>query len=90
MSYALFGCSDGQLPLYYERYEGNRNDAKQFSAMIRRFHEWFREISGADASTRALTVVFDQGNHSSENFALLDPLGLHFGQARSSWMDIKT
>ena len=78
VSYALFCCSDSQLPLYYELYEGNRNDAKQFSAIIGRFHAFFREISGVEASTQALTVVFDKGNNSAENFALLDHLGLHF------------
>lgn len=78
VSYALFCGSDGQLPLYYELYEGNRNDAKQFSAIIERFHAFFREISGVDASPQALTVVFDKGNNSAENFALLDRLGLHF------------
>ncbi len=78
VSYALFCCSDGQLPLYYEIYEGNRNDTKQFRAIIGRFHEWFREVSGADAPIPVLTVVFDKGNNSSENFALLDHLGLHF------------
>lgn len=78
VSYALFCCSDGQLPLYYELYEGNRNDAKQFSAIIGRFHAFFREVAGADASPQALTVVFDKGNNSADNFALLDHLGLHF------------
>lgn len=78
VSYALFCCSDGQLPLYYDIYAGNRNDAKQFRAIIGRFHEWFREVSGTDAPSRALTVVFDKGNNSADNFALLDQLGLHF------------
>jgi transposase len=30
VSYALFCCSDGHLPLFYDVYEGNRNDARQF------------------------------------------------------------
>lgn len=76
VSYALFCCSDGQLPLYYDVYEGNRNDAKQFSAIIERFQAFFRDVSSAP--TPVLTVVFDKGNNSAENFALLDRLSLHF------------
>lgn len=78
VSYALFCCSDGQLPLYYDVYPGNCNDAKQFRAVIGRFQKWFCAVSGTDAPLRSLTVVFDKGNNSAENFALLDQLGLHF------------
>ncbi|MFU8832304.1 MAG: IS1634 family transposase [Wenzhouxiangella sp.] len=78
VSYALFCCSDGQLPLYYDVYEGNRNDARQFSQIIERFHAFFQSLSPTSAPKPALTVVFDKGNNSAENFALLDRLGLHF------------
>ena len=30
VSYALFCAADGQLPLFYEVYEGNRNDSGNF------------------------------------------------------------
>lgn len=30
VNYALFCRADGQIPLYWETYEGNRNDARPF------------------------------------------------------------
>lgn len=78
VSYALFCCSDAQLPLYYELYQGNRNDAKQFREIIERFHRFFADLSPRQSNPPALTVVFDKGNNSTENFALLDRLKLHF------------
>lgn len=78
VSYALFCCGDGQLPLYYDVYEGNRHDAQEFSAVIQRFEAFFRDLAGAQAQPAALTVVFDKGNNSADNFALLERLQLHF------------
>ena len=46
MSYALFCAADGQLPLFYDVDEGNRNDARQFSLVLSRFHHFFRELAG--------------------------------------------
>ena len=37
VSYALFCVADGQLPLFYEVYEGNRNDSRQFPLVLERF-----------------------------------------------------
>jgi transposase len=77
VSYALFCCADGQLPLYYEVYEGNRNDAKQFPLMLERFRRFFRQLSGA-AEKPDITVIFDKGNNSKGNFHLLDDLQLSY------------
>jgi len=78
ISYALFCCADGHVPLFYDVYEGNRNDVKQFSLMLRRFHSFFKELSADNSSTPDTTVIFDKGNNSAENFALLDLVGLDF------------
>lgn len=78
VSYALFCCADGHVPLFYDVYEGNRNDAKQFSLMLRRFHSFFKELSADNSSTPDTTVIFDKGNNSADNFALLDSAGLDF------------
>ena len=78
VSYALFCCGDSQLPLYYDLYEGNRHDAREFSAVIQRFEAFYRDVAGAQAQPGGLTVVFDKGNNSADNFALLDRLQLHF------------
>lgn len=77
VSYALFCCADGQLPLFYDVYPGNRHDAKQFPQMLQRFHEFFRELSGQPSAPET-TVVFDKGNNSEDNFRLLDQLELKF------------
>jgi len=78
ISYALFCCADGHVPLFYDVYEGNRHDVKQFPLMLRRFHSFFKELSGNDGSTPDTTVIFDKGNNCADNFALLDSAGLDF------------
>lgn len=78
ISYALFCSADGQLPLFYEVYEGNRHDAKQFPLMVQRFGRFLRELSGGDGRAPDTTLVFDKGNNSEANFTWLDTLDLHF------------
>ena len=34
VSYALFCTTEGHLPLFYDVYEGNRNDAKEFPQVL--------------------------------------------------------
>jgi transposase len=78
VSYALFCTADGQLPLFYDVYEGNRNDSRQFSLVLTRFHEFFRELAGRGTVVPETTLIFDKGNNSADNFRLLDSLALKF------------
>jgi transposase len=78
VSYALFCAADGQLPLFYDVYEGNRNDARQFSLVLSRFHRFFRWLAGEATAVPETTLIFDKGNNSAENFSLLDSLRLKF------------
>jgi transposase len=80
ISYALFCSKDGNVPLYYDLYEGNRNDARQFPLMIERFRGFLGAMSPTIAKDCAsgVTVVFDKGNNSKENIRLLDELKLNF------------
>jgi len=78
VSYALFCAADGQLPLFYDVYEGNRNDSRQFALVLDRFHQFFRELAGGAAGVPETTLIFDKGNNSAENFSLLDSLKLKF------------
>jgi transposase len=78
VSYALFCAADGQLPLFYDVYEGNRNDSRQFSLVLSRFHQSFRELAGGATGVPETTLIFDKGNNSAENFGLLDTLSLKF------------
>lgn len=77
-SYALFCCEDGHLPLFYDVYEGNRNDAKQFPRMLQGFHAFLNEVTGGAGPLPETTVIFDKGNNSRGNFALIDELKLKF------------
>lgn len=77
ISYALFCCQDGPLPLYWSLYEGNRTDVRQFPLMLTRFHDFFRELSGG-APAPETTLIFDKGNNSEKNFRLLDRLKVKF------------
>lgn len=71
-SYALFCSADSHIPLFYNLYEGNRNDAKQFSKMLEQFHSFLEETFGADVVQPKTTLIFDKGNNSKDNFVLLD------------------
>src|SRR5208337_4865557 len=63
---------------FYEVYEGNRNDAKQFPRMLQAFHDFVKEVTGQAGPLPETTVIFDKGNNSRENFALIDELKLKF------------
>jgi transposase len=78
VSYALFCTTDGHLPLFYEVYEGNRNDAKEFPQVLERFQRWLKERAGSTWSATKPTLIFDKGNNSADNFALIDALELPY------------
>lgn len=78
VSYALFCCEDGHLPLFYDVYEGSRNDAKQFPRMLQAFHAFLKVVTGRPGPLPETTVIFDKGNNSRDNFALIDELNLKF------------
>jgi len=78
VSYALFCTTDGHLPLFYEVYEGNRNDAKEFPQVLAKFQRWLKERAGSTWSATKPTLIFDKGNNSADNFALIDSLELPY------------
>ena len=78
ISYALFCSADGHMPLYYDVYEGSRNDAKQFPLVLKRFHAFLSELSDKECRPPDTTLIFDKGNNSADNFALIDSLQLDF------------
>jgi len=77
ISYALFCCADGHTPLFYDVYEGNCNDSKQFKQVLGSFHKFFREITGK-LKVPETTIIFDKGNNSPDNFEILDEMKVHF------------
>jgi transposase len=78
VSYALFCCADGHLPLFYDVYEGNRNDAKEFPAMLERFNAFLKEGGQGPCRPQDTTIIFDKGNNSPANFALIDEMEVRF------------
>jgi transposase len=78
VSYALFCHAESQVPLYYEVYDGNRHDTKQFPVMIERFHDFLSDSFGNTPQSPQLTLIFDKGNNSQDNFRLIDTLKLHY------------
>ena len=77
VNYALFCTTDGQIPLKYEVYEGNRHDSKQFPKMLKNFNHFIEKISGKKKNINT-TLIFDKGNNSPDNIELLDNQKLHF------------
>jgi transposase len=78
VSYALFCTTDGHLPLFYDVYEGNRNDAKEFPRVLERFQRWLVQRADPGCTTPKPTLIFDKGNNSADNFALIDSLQLPY------------
>jgi transposase len=75
---------DGGIPLTWHAYPGDRPDVTQFPEMIsqlRRRHEAITAAAGVPASGDGpadMTVVFDAGQNSGDNFAHLAKTGLHY------------
>jgi transposase len=78
VSYALFCTTDGHLPLFYDVYEGNRHDAKEFPQVLEKFQCWLKAQAAAGETPAKPTLIFDKGNNSAENFALIDALALPY------------
>jgi len=76
VSLALLAAADGHVPLLHELYPGNVPDSKEFAAVHARLAERCRALAG-DGATE-VTLVFDKGNNSAENLALVAREGLHF------------
>lgn len=78
VSYALFCTREGGIPLFYDLYEGNINDAKQFPIMCTAFAEFIAELTGRRPKDDDTTLIFDKGNNSPANIQLLDKLDFRF------------
>lgn len=63
------------IPIFHITYNGNMNDTKVFEKVIRKVKERMLELG---FELDAHTLVFDRGNNSKRNMALLKELGLHY------------
>jgi len=76
VSYALFCTKKDHIPLYYEVYEGNRNDAKIFPIVLDKFFKAFKKHK---PNKNGMTIVFDKGNNSKDNMQkFVSGNGYHF------------
>jgi transposase len=70
---------DGGIPLAWHAYPGDRPDVTQFAAMIDQLHARHAAVCAATGAQAAdMTVVFDAGQNSGDNFAHLAGTGLHY------------
>jgi transposase len=73
---------DGGIPLTWHAYPGDRPDVTQFATMITQLRGQYEAITaaagGAGGGTPGMTVVFDAGQNSEDNFAHLAGTGLRY------------
>ncbi len=72
---------DGGIPLTWHAYPGDRPDVTQFPAMIDQLRRQYQAVCAAAAvpdGAADMTVVFDAGQNSADNFAHLASTGLHY------------
>ena len=72
---------DGGIPLAWHAYPGDRPDVTQFPDMIDQLVTQYGAVTaaaGVPAGAAEVTVVFDAGQNSGDNFAHLAGTGLHY------------
>jgi transposase len=71
---------DGGIPLTWHAYPGDRPDVTQFATMIGQLRGQHEAVAAAAGQQPApeMTVVFDAGQNSQDNFAYLAGTGLHY------------
>lgn len=77
----LVVSTDGGVPLVSHAYPGNRPDVTQFPAMVTELAARFATLvgeGGAEEPARRLTLVFDAGQNSEDNFGLMEDSSFHF------------
>ena len=77
INYALFCTRKDHFPLYFDVFEGNRHDSKEFGVVIENF---FQVFNGRIPNGDGMTIVFDKGNNSEENLKkfIIKDSGFHF------------
>lgn len=72
---ALLVSMDFHVPLLHETYAGNTHDSKIFASLTDRLVERYRLLS---EHCQDVTLVFDKGNNSRDNFAAVEASPYHF------------
>ena len=76
----LVVSTDGGVPLVSHAYPGNKPDVTQFSSMVTELVTRFGTLSPKETGSAGerLTLVYDAGQNSEDNYELLDGAPLHF------------
>jgi len=76
----LVVSTDGGVPLVSHAYPGNKPDVTQFGAMVSELVTRFKTLlsKNTDPSGDRLTLVYDAGQNSDDNYELLDGTPLSF------------
>jgi transposase len=71
---------DGGIPLVSHAYAGNKPDVTQFATVIGKLTDRHAAVAAHAGAGRPaqMTVVFDAGQNSQDNFDYLAALGLHY------------
>jgi transposase len=71
---------DGGIPLVSHAYPGDKPDVTQFPAMVNELAARFNTLTGDEPGQGAerLTLVFDAGQNSQDNFELFEDSPFHF------------
>jgi transposase len=72
---------DGGIPLTWHAYPGDRPDVTQFPVMTAQLKDRYEAAcaaAGLDLAARDITVVFDAGQNSEDNFADFTATGMHY------------
>jgi len=72
---AVVATADGPVPLLHDLYPGNRHDATEFPVVVERLIERLGEFRDR---VEDITLVFDKGNNSQDNFDQLAGTPLNF------------
>lgn len=72
---ALVVTRDGGVPVVSHAYPGDRPDVTQFPTVIKELVTRYRQLS---TSVESLTVVYDAGQNSADNHAVIEQSGLGF------------
>ena len=81
-SLALMAVRGSGIPLFSEIYEGNKSDTKEFKDTIPKIKERLLQLS---ETIDSVTIVFDKGSNSKENFEIIDDL--NYVASLSVWHD---
>jgi transposase len=73
----LVVSTDGGVPLVSLAYPGNRPDVTQFATMVNELVARFKALY-PDGKGERLTLVYDAGQNSGDNYDTLDHTPLHF------------